>query len=116
MEKVESRSSSRVFCWNSSFLNIYLNDLVFLCEFTDVCNFADDTAFYACHKDVNSLTKKLEYDSFLAIKWSENNNMKLNQDKCFTCSFSDIGNEKIWESNKKKLLGLDIDKNLNFSE
>ena len=42
--------------------------------------------------------------------------MKLNQDKCFTCSFSDIGNEKIWESNKKKLLGLDIDKNLNFNE
>ena len=27
-----------------------------------------------------------------------------------------IGNEKIWESNKQELLGLDIDRNLNFSE
>ena len=26
--------------------NIYLNDLFFLPEFTDLCNFADDTTFY----------------------------------------------------------------------
>ena len=28
--------------------NIYFNDLFFLSEFTDLCNFADDTTFYAC--------------------------------------------------------------------
>ena len=27
-------------------LNIYLNDLFFLSEFSDLCNFADDTTFY----------------------------------------------------------------------
>ena len=27
--------------------NIYLNDLFFLSEFTDLCNFTDDTNFYA---------------------------------------------------------------------
>ena len=48
-------------------LNICLNDLFFLSEFTDVCNFADDTTFYACDKDLNSLIKRLEHDSFLAI-------------------------------------------------
>ena len=26
--------------------------------------------------------KRLEHDSFLAIEWFGNNNMKLNQDKC----------------------------------
>ena len=61
--------------------NIYLRDLFFLSEFTDLCNFADDTTFYACNMNLNSLTKKLENDSFLAIEWFEINNMKLNQDK-----------------------------------
>ena len=104
--------------------NIYLNDLFFLSEYTDLCNFADDTTFYACDMDLNSLIKRLEHDSFLAIEWFENNNMKLNQDKCHLlvsdCKnenvWANIGNEKIWESNKQKLLGLDIDRNLNFNE
>ena len=47
--------------------NIYLNDLFFLSKFTDLCNFADDTTFYASHMDINSLIKRLEHDSFLAI-------------------------------------------------
>ena len=74
--------------------------------------------------DLNSLIKRLEHDSFLAIEWFENNNMKLNQDKCHLLVsgyknenvWANIGNEKIWESNKQKLLGLDIDRNLNFNE
>ena len=89
--------------------NIYLNDLFFLSKFTDLCNFADDTNFYASHMDINSLIKRLEYDSFLVIEWFENNNMKLNQD--YKCHFlisgykdenvwANIGNKKIWESNK----------------
>ena len=63
-------------------LSIYLNNLFFLSEFTGVCNFADGMAFYACDKDLNSLIKRLEHDSFLAIEWFENNNIKLNHDKC----------------------------------
>lgn len=43
--------------------NMYLNDLSVLSEFTDVCNFADDTSFYVCDIDLNSLP---EQDSFLA--------------------------------------------------
>ena len=62
--------------------NIYLNDLFYIAESTNVCNFADDTTFYACDKDVNSLINKLKHDSCLAIEWFENNSMKLNQDKC----------------------------------
>lgn len=48
--------------------------------------------------------------------------MKLNQDKCqllvsgYKNDFvwAHIGNEKLWESNKEKLLGLDIERKLNF--
>ena len=45
--------------------NIYLNDLFFLTESTDVCNFADDTTFYACDRNLNDLINRLEHDSFL---------------------------------------------------
>ena len=51
-------------------------------ESTEVCNFADDTTFFACEKDLNSLINRLEHDSLLATEWFENNNyMKLNQEK-----------------------------------
>ena len=32
--------------------NIYLNDLFYLTEMTQVCNFTDDTTFYVCEKDL----------------------------------------------------------------
>ena len=60
--------------------NIYLNNFFFLSDFTDMCNFVDDTTFYSCDMDLNSLTKRLEHDSFLAIEWFESNNVKFNQD------------------------------------
>ena len=36
--------------------NIYLNDLFFLSEFTDLCNFADDVTCHAC----DSLQRQLQ--------------------------------------------------------
>ena len=47
---------------------IYLNDLFFLVDYTEVCNFADDTTFFAYVKDLGSLINRLEHDSFLAIE------------------------------------------------
>ena len=64
----------------------------------------------------------MEHDSLLAIEWFENNHMKLSQEKCHllvsgykhenVCAR--IGQTKIWESRKQKLLGVEIDNNLNF--
>ena len=91
---------------------------------TQVCNFADDTTFYVCDKDLNILINRLEHDTSLAVEWFENNFMKLNQDKCLLLVsghkhetvWAKIGETKIWESNKQKLLGVVIDINLNFEE
>ena len=58
--------------------NIYLNDLFLLIESTEVWNFAANTTFFACEKDLNSLISRLEHDSLLAIQWFENNYMRLN--------------------------------------
>ena len=39
--------------------DIYLNNLFFLFQSTDVCNVADDKAFCACDTQLNSLIKKV---------------------------------------------------------
>ena len=50
--------------------NMCLNDLLFVIESTELCNFAHDT------------TNRLKHNSFLAIEWFENNSMRLNDDQC----------------------------------
>ena len=104
--------------------NIYINDLFFIIEETDVCNYADDTTFYACDKDLKIVVQKLEHDSLLAIEWFENNYMKLNHDKCqllisgfkYESIWVTIGKSRIWENKNAKLLGINIDRDLKFDE
>ena len=85
---------------------------------TQVCNFADDTTLSVCDKDLSTLINRIKYDTALAVKWFENNFMKLNQDKCHLrvsqhkheTIWAKIGETKIWESNKQKMLGAAIEK------
>ena len=62
--------------------NIYINDLFYVTELTNVCTYADNTTFYARDSDICDLIKRVEHDSSLAIEWFECNYMKLNEDKC----------------------------------
>ena len=62
--------------------NIYLNDLLYLTECTDVCNYPDDTTFHACDSHLKDLITRLEHDSSLAIEWFQANYMKLSEEKC----------------------------------
>ena len=103
--------------------NIFINDLFFLIENTNACNYAGDTTFFACDSDLHNLIARLEHDSVLAIEWFESNYMKLNQDKChllilghkYESVWVNIGSYKISESKDQKLLGVNIDRNLKFS-
>ena len=102
--------------------NIYLNDLFWVNRNTDACNFADDTTIYSCDHDLETVIRNLEHDSLLAMEWFECNNMKLNPDKCHLLVsghkhewlWAKIGEDKIWESQHQKLLGIDIDRDLSF--
>ena len=104
--------------------NICINDLFCLTESTNVCSYADDTTFHACDMDLENFVRRLEHGSMLAIEWFESNYMKLNQDKChfllsehkYEMIWANIGQTKIWESRKQKLLGIIIDRNLRFDE
>ena len=123
MGRIGTRSSSGSVLGPLLF-NIYLNDLFYLAESTEVCNFADDTTFSACDKNLKTLISRLEHDSHLAIEWFESNYIKLNQDKCHLLVsgykheniWARIGEVKIWESSKQKLLGVVIDRDLTFNE
>ena len=103
--------------------NIYINDLFYQIDNTYPCNFADDTTLSAVDKSLETLLFNLESDTLSAIIWFENNFMKLNKGKCHFLVpgnldehlWINVGNELIWESSHEKLLGITIDKNLNFN-
>ena len=94
---------------------IYINDLFFLTECTYVCNFADDTTFLACDSDLKHLMKRLEHDTKLAIEWFEKSHLLVAGHRYETL-WANIGKTRIWESKNEKLLGLTIDRNLNFDD
>ena len=104
--------------------NIFINDMFYITELTDVCNFADDTTFHVCDSGLEDLLNSLELDPNLAIEWFDCNYMKLNKDKCHLiisghqseAICAKIGQTKIWESKNQKLLGVIIDRQLNFDE
>ena len=77
---------------------------------TQVCNFADDTTFYVCDKDLNTLINRLEDDTSLAIEWFENNFIKLNQDKCHLL-VSGHKHETVWAKIVEQRSGKAINKN-----
>ena len=79
---------------------------------------------FACDSDLKHLMERLKHDTKLAIERFENNYMKLNEDKChllvaghrYETLWANIGETRIWESKNEKLLGLTIDRNLNFED
>ena len=70
------------------------------------------------------MIKRLEHDSSLGIEFFQNNDIKSNQEKFQLLVsqnkhenvWAQIQDEVVWESNKSKLLDLEIDRNLNFNE
>ena len=76
----------------------------------------------ACDPDVNYVLYKLEADACLLSKWFVDNHMKLNDAKCHFMLFGstasgtsvNVGTSCIEQSDKEKLLGITLDKNLDF--
>ena len=102
--------------------NIYINDFFYLVKDTEVCNYADDTTIFACGSDLVSVLESLEGDAALLSLWFENNYMKMNEDKSHLLVFGNkddkvtvnISGSLIKESDEEKLLGVTLDKTLNF--
>ena len=89
---------------------------------TEICNYADDTTIFACGSFMCSILKSLEEDASQLSLWFENNYMKMNEDKSHLLVFGSKGEDVsvnisgslIQESDEEKLLGLALDRRLNF--
>ena len=108
--------------------NIFINDIFYFLNGADIVNFADDNTVHIIENDVMELLKTLESEALNVLEWFRKNEMKPNQGKCHLL-VADI-NHKFYSSNSYiylenafleseeyvKLLGVTIDKNLDFNE
>ena len=107
--------------------NVFINDLVvMLQDHCSVFNYADDNTLSFNHADRNVVKNTLERSASLALEWFEQNSMKANPTKfqALVLSKNSRGDDMIFElpnnvtvrpSTHVKLLGMYLDKNLNFA-
>ena len=104
--------------------NIFINDLIFFIQETEVFNFADDTTIYSCSLNYKEAAHKLSNDTYIVLNWFKVNSIAANPGK-FHIMFlgSKIDNSKITFAieNKQikckrevKLLGITIHEKLTF--
>ena len=105
------------------FFNIFLNDIFLCVDKCCLCNYADDNTLFSHGNNITTIKNDLEQDFSKLDKWFNENYMVLNPEKChFMCLGPNIStNEnftykqfKLENSSEEKLLGVKIDKNLNF--
>ena len=101
--------------------NIFINDMFFFIKDTKMANYADDSTLYTMNATIENLLNTLESETSTILDWFRLNEMKPNDDKChlMICNHDNLsvklGKEKIKSVNSVKLLGITIDKNLNFT-
>ena len=103
--------------------NIYLNDLFYIVENTDICNFADDTTPHSSGYNLKEVMEDVEHDCSILVEWFRDNYLTLNADKChllvsgfkYEAMYASVGDALLWEENSVKLLGLFIDSELSFN-
>ena len=102
--------------------NIFINDMFYFIKETKIANYADDNTVYTVDKNIQNLLQTLENETNLILDWFPTNEMKPNDDKChlIVCNQEKLsvtlGNESIDSTDTVELLGITIDKNLNFTE
>ena len=100
--------------------NIFINDLFYFVEETNIANYADDNSLYAVDKDIPHLLQKLQNETNVVLKWFCLNEMKPNADKChlIICNQQAISvnlvDNVIQADKLVELLGVTIDNTLSF--
>ena len=104
--------------------NIFINDLIFFIQETEVCNFANDTTIYSCSLNYKEAAHKLSNDTYIVLNWFKVNSMVANPGKfqMFLESKIDnsnitfaIENKQIKCKRKVKLLGITTDEKHTFT-
>ena len=96
MERNSQRLFHRAPCCALCYLTFFINDLFFLVEKSEVCNYADDNSLTVADINLNIIISKLGTDINVLDKWFKNNGTLLNEAKCKFMIF-----EPMWTSRKK---------------
>ena len=108
--------------------NIFINDLFFSVQNSDLHNYADDNTLSMADTNIETITNTLNDDISNVYNWFENNHLSLNEDKCQFLIIERPGNirneiaeikirnKTIYETNKGKLLGITFDNNINMND
>ena len=54
---------------------IFMNDLIFFIQETEVCSFADDTTIYLCSLNYKEAAHKLSNNTHIVLNWFKANSM-----------------------------------------
>ena len=96
--------------------------MFFMVDNIDIACYADNNTPYSVGKSQCDLETILQKASVKLLKWFHENGLKANQDKCHFLSSLDINTKFLLpacileNSNSQKLLGVTIDRKLNFNE
>ena len=100
--------------------NIFLADLFFTLNNTEIINYADDTMPYPISDNMDGLLTSLEKPSKDLLKCFDDNFIKSNPDKCHLLVSSckkikmEVGDFDIENSTCEKLLGVHFDNSVTF--
>ena len=104
--------------------NIFQNDLTMIIREADVSMYADDHQLFLSDQWIRAVKEKLVEDGIKMTKWYEENLLQVNikkyqsmilgQKKNFDDMNMHIGGIEIEQSKQMKLLGVNIDSDLNF--
>ena len=64
-----------IYIYNTYYIYIYVNDIIFCIEKSEICNFADDNILYASGENIGGVATCLEVDIENVLKWFESNRM-----------------------------------------
>ena len=106
--------------------NIFINDIFYFLKKAKLANYADDSSTYVIENNIMDLLKTLESETSTVLNWFQINEMKSNSSKCHlivsnndtrsyaSSSYIYLENEFLENENSVKLLGVEIDEDLNF--
>ena len=103
--------------------NSYINDIFYFVDDAHLANYADDNTPHTTAKDIDTVLNYFAKETYILIKWFDDNYFKLNSDKCkLLVSNNDentslvIDHHRVTGQRNVKLLGIKIDNELDFND
>ena len=87
--QVKNQGCTARLCLGLLLSNVFINDIFFSMEDTEICIYAADTTIYVCSHELEHIVSSLETDAQKLSRWFLDNSMKLNPDRCHLSSFGE---------------------------